>query len=143
MARKRIVLGVIAAVGLAGAARAETDTGLDKAFGSTIVSTYADGRQAELWLHRDGGYTAAGRRQDRSSGRWRVKDGKLCLSQQKPWAPPISYCTPLPDGGMDKAWSAKSVTGDPITVKLVKGLHGRGAKPTPRRTKPVQIAARL
>ncbi len=129
MARKRIVLGVIAALGLAGAARAETDAGLDKAFGSTIVSTYPDGRQAELWLHRDGGYTAAGRRQDRSSGRWRVKDGKLCLSQQKPWAPPISYCTPLPDGGMDKAWSAKSVTGDPITVKLVKGLHGRDAKP--------------
>ena len=26
------------------------------AFGSTIVSTYPDGRQAELWLKRDGTY---------------------------------------------------------------------------------------
>jgi len=129
MRPKRItdgLIGLIAACGFAGAAAAtDADARLDKAFGSTIVSTYPDGRQAELWLHRDGGYTASGRRKDRSSGRWQVKDGKLCLKQQKPWAPPISYCTPLPESGMDKAWSAKSVTGDPITVKLVKGLRGR------------------
>ena len=37
------------------------------AFGNTIVSTYPDGRQAQLWLHPDGSYTAEGRRLDRSS----------------------------------------------------------------------------
>jgi hypothetical protein len=120
-------IGLVAACGPASQADADDKSNpmLDKAFGSTIVSTYPDGRQAELWLKRDGSYTAAGRRKDRSSGHWQVKDDKLCLRQQKPLSLPISYCTPLPADGMDKAWSAKSVGGDPITIKLVKGMHGR------------------
>ena len=48
---------VLAATGVAAIAYAEgadkpADSRLDKAFGSTIVSTYPDGRQAELWLER-------------------------------------------------------------------------------------------
>jgi hypothetical protein len=122
--------GLTAACALTGPAVAAEDKTamLDQAFGSTIVSTYPDGRQGELWLKRDGTYTAAGRRKDRSNGRWQVKDDKLCLRQSKPATLPISYCTPLP-ADMNKPWSAKSVTGDPITVKLVKGMHGRDSAP--------------
>jgi hypothetical protein len=53
-----------------------------------------------------------------------VKGAKLCLKQAKPFAAPISYCTPVPSS-MGKPWTAKAVTGEQITVKLVEG-HVRG-----------------
>lgn len=98
-----------------------------EAFNNTIVSTYPDGRTGELWLQPGGGYTARGRRGDASSGHWKVKDGKLCLNQSRPIPAPFSYCTPIPGGGMNTAWSAKAVTGEAIQVRLVKGRYsGRG-----------------
>jgi hypothetical protein len=119
----------VAAAAHAADQTADKSSMLEKAFGSTIVSTYPDGRQAELWLQRDGAYTAAGRRQDRSSGHWQIKGDKLCLKQQKPVGLPFSYCTEVPAEGLDKPWSGKSPTGDPITIKVVKGMHGRDAQP--------------
>jgi hypothetical protein len=94
---------------------------LEAAFGNTIVSTYPDGRKAELYLARDGSYQAKGRRRDPSSGHWKLKGEKLCLSQAKPFAAPFSFCTPLPTAGFGGAWSAKAVTGETISVRLVHG----------------------
>jgi len=104
---------------------ADRDPRFDEAFGSTIVSTYPDGRQGELWLQRDGAYTAMGRRHNPSSGTWQVRGDKLCLHQHAPFPAPFSFCTPVPSGGLDKPWSGKSPTGDPITIRLVKGIYGR------------------
>lgn len=100
---------------------------LSGAFGNTILSTYPDGRTAELWLHADGSYAAEGRRGDGSSGHWSVKGGKLCLKQAKPFPAPFNYCTPIPASGMRDAWPAKAVTGEKISVRLVSG-H-RAGKP--------------
>jgi hypothetical protein len=125
-------LSAAALLGLAGHALAADSDGGDslirRAFGSTIVSTYPDGRQAELWLQPDGSYTAEGRRRDPSSGRWQIKGAKLCMKQQKPFAAPFSYCTPLPADGLDKPWTGKAFTGEQIRIKLVKGMKGRDAK---------------
>jgi hypothetical protein len=96
-------------------------SGLDAAFSNTIVSTYPDGRKAELWLNKDGTYKAEGRRHDPSSGHWTLAGGKVCLRQSKPWAPPFKFCTPAFDGGVGATWSAKAVTGEPIHVKLIAG----------------------
>ncbi len=101
---------------------------MEKAFGSTIVSTYPDGRQGELWLNKDGTYTAAGRRQDRSSGAWQVKGDKLCMKQKTPFPAPFSYCTPIPTAGIDTSWTGKAYTGETLSIKVVKGMHGRDAK---------------
>jgi hypothetical protein len=124
------LLALTGAMGLAGVARAEAkgegDHRLQQAFGSTIVSTYPDGRQAELWLKRDGSYTAEGRRHDRSSGTWQVKDdkggAKLCLKQHAPFPAPFSYCTGVPEGGLDKPWTGKAYTGEQIRIKLMRGI---------------------
>jgi hypothetical protein len=102
---------------------------LEMAFGSTIVSTYPDGRQAELWLKRDGTYEAEGRRHDRTSGTWSIKndrDGmKLCLKQRKPFAPPpfFSYCPEVPEGGLERPWAGKAFTGEKISIRLVRGIY--------------------
>ncbi len=103
---------------------------VDKAFGNTLVSTYPDGRTGELYLQRSGDYQARGRRGDPSSGHWKIKDDKLCLSQSSPLPSPFAFCTPVPSGGLDAAWSAKAVTGEAIRVKLVKGhFLGRARQP--------------
>ncbi len=96
---------------------------IDAAFGGTIVSTYPDGRTAELYLQRDGSYTARGRRGDPSNGRWKLNDDKLCLSQSSPLPVPFAFCTPIPAGNLRSAWSAKAVTGETIRVRLVKGRY--------------------
>lgn len=136
------IAALLAAVAVCGAAQAdESDPSrgarnpagdkaqiLEKAFGSTIVSTYPDGRQGELWLNKDGTYTAAGRRQDRSSGAWQVKGDKLCMKQKTPFPAPFSFCTAIPAAGIERSWTGKAYTGEPISIRLVKGMHGRDAK---------------
>lgn len=117
-------LTVIAALAVAvspTSARQSKAPDVSPAFGNTVVSTYPDGRKAHLWLAEDGSYTATGRRKKASSGVWSIKDGKICLKQRKPMAGPFSYCTEAPSGGVGASWKAKAVTGEPITVTLVKG----------------------
>jgi hypothetical protein len=119
MIRPVAILALTASLVAFGASAAAP--GVDQAFGNTIVSTYPDGRTGKLWLKPDGSYTAKGRRGDPSSGHWRVKNAKLCLKQSSPIPTPISFCTAIPSGGMEHAWSAKAVTGEAIRVQLVKG----------------------
>jgi hypothetical protein len=95
---------------------------IDAAFGNTIVSTYPDGRTGHLWIAKDGTYTSTGRRKTPSSGKWSVKGNQVCLKQKKPSAVPFAYCTAAPDGGVGKVWTAKAVTGEKISVKLVRGI---------------------
>jgi len=96
-----------------------------EAFGNTILSTYPDGRTAELWLAADGSYTAQGRRHDSSSGHWKVKGQQLCLKQARPVPAPFSYCVPVPSSGMAQGWGAKAYTGEAIRITLVRG-HATG-----------------
>ncbi|HEX4182558.1 MAG TPA: hypothetical protein VHY34_04805 [Caulobacteraceae bacterium] len=120
MAWKSALGGVsIAAFVLAGAARAEAP--MQAAFGNTILSTYPDGRTAELWLHPDGSYDAEGRKGDPSSGHWSTKGDKLCLKQSKPMSSLFSFCKSMPAEGLAAGYTTKAVTGETIQVKLVRG----------------------
>ncbi len=119
-------LGLASATSLAQAAdkAPERDARLKETFGSTIVSTYPDGRQAQLWLKEDGTYKAEGRRRDMSDGAWQVKDDKLGLKQRHPFPAPFSYCTPVPSR-VDHPWTGKAYTGEQIKIKLVHAPSGR------------------
>jgi hypothetical protein len=97
---------------------------VQKAFGNTIVSHYADGRHAELWLNQDGSYTARGRRHEPSDGHWRVKGSKLCLRQAHPATLPISYCTQIPADPSIRQWPSRAFTGEAIQVSLAPGRSG-------------------
>ena len=110
--------GAIAAAG----SEADSATSLVRgAFGNTIVETYPDGRQARIWLKADGTYTGEGRKHDKSSGHWNVKDRQLCFHQSHPFAFGVSYCTPIPKVGLGEAWQAKAFTGEEIMVKVERG----------------------
>jgi len=112
----------LAALAAAAATRADQPPQqLRQAFGNTILSTYPDGRTARLWLQPNGSYTAQGRRGDPSSGRWKIKGQRICLSQSRPFPAPFAFCTAVPSGGMGSTWSARAVTGETIRVKVVQG----------------------
>jgi hypothetical protein len=118
VARTSTLLGLAAA---ALASTAASPSPVAEAFGATIVSTYPDGRTAELWLAADGSYTGEGRRHDPSSGHWTVKGAKLCLKQSRPIPAFFTWCTPIPAGGFSADWAAKAPTGEATRVKLVPG----------------------
>lgn len=116
---RNLVRVVVPAALLLIAASPAVEARLEPAFKGTVVSTYPDGRTGHLWLNRDGTYTGEGRRRKPSSGRWSVEGDQLCLKQKKPFPGPFAYCTPLPPG--NSTWTAKAVTGEPITLRVIPG----------------------
>ena len=118
------LLLALAALSLAGPCLADAPKPPDVsvAFGNTVISTYPDKRQGHLWIKKDGTNDYAGRRNTPSSGAWTIKGDKICLKQKKPIAAPFTYCTTAPDGQIGASWKAKAVTGEQITVSVVKGI---------------------
>lgn len=114
---KPVIVSLVLALATSVAAEAAS---LTQAFGNTVVSTYPDGRTALLWLKADGTYTAKGRHRTASSGTWTVKGEKMCLRQKKPIWAPFAFCTAVPSA---TSWTAKAVTGEPITVRIVPGTE--------------------
>jgi hypothetical protein len=98
-------------------AAADAPPALQKAFAGTIVSTYPDGRTAELWMNPSGTYTSMGRRHDRHSGHWKLKGDKVCFKRGL-----FGYCTAIPESG--RSFTTKAVTGETIQVRLVPGRQG-------------------
>ncbi|WP_339932092.1 hypothetical protein [uncultured Brevundimonas sp.] len=94
---------------------------LQAAFSNTLVSTYPDGRTARLWLAEGGRFEGQDRRGGRNSGVWRVRDGKLCLSQRRPLPMPGQFCTPIVRVAVGGSWTARAMTGETIRVTLVAG----------------------
>ncbi len=111
-------LGLIG--GLVLLAAASSPPALEKAFTGTVVSTYPDGRKAELWMNRSGTYTSLGRSHDRHTGRWTLKGDKVCFHRSLG-----SYCTALPAGGA--SFTTKAFTGETIQVRLEPGRQGENA----------------
>lgn len=94
-----------------------------EAVGNTIVETYPDGRQAEIWLKADGTYTGEGRRHDASNGTWSVKGEQICFRQLHPAIPfgMGHVCRDIPHVSVGQTWTSKAATGEPVKVRLLKG----------------------
>jgi hypothetical protein len=113
---------VLALATASGPAFADEGAGfLAPALTNTIVSTYPDGRTAKLWLREGGIYVAEGREHEPSNGHWRVRDGKLCLTQTRPFAFGFVYCTLLSQFSSGTRWTSKAVTGETIEIRLERG----------------------
>ncbi len=114
------ILALAATLALPGAAIAQP-TGLEPAIGNTIVSTHPDGRQARLQLRSDHTFLAQGRAGNRSTGTWRVRGGRLCLTQRRPMAIPFAYCRRIPSVTPGRPWSDTAVNGDRVVNRIVLG----------------------
>lgn len=106
---------------LAIAAPASAASPIEAAFGNTIVSTYPSGRSTKLWLKRDGSYVGQRTNGKRTSGRWTLKGGELCLRQTGPVTIPLRFCSPIPRVKVGASWQGKSPKGEPLRNRLVRG----------------------
>jgi len=121
--RKFTAAAVLIATASIVAAPVQAST-VQEAVGNTIVSTYPDGRTAELWLQADGAYTGKSRKGEPLGGHWTVKGGKLCMRQSRPFPIFFSFCAAIPDVGMNVAWPSRAPTGEAITIRVVPGKSG-------------------
>ncbi|MES2033726.1 MAG: hypothetical protein V4466_06100 [Pseudomonadota bacterium] len=112
----------VAAVGATLLAVVPTDI-LEPAFRNTIVSVYPDGKTTKLWLNRDGHYEAIRANGQRTGGDWRLKDGKVCMTQKRPFFVPLAFCTVIPPGkgGVGVSWMAKGLKGEPVRHTIAAG----------------------
>jgi hypothetical protein len=116
----RLVLTALALT-MATPALALTRADLEPAFKNTVITTYPSGRVAKLWLNRDGSYDAARTNGERTRGKWEIKKDKICMTQQKPFYVPLSFCTIVPRGGVGTSWDSSSFKGEPVRNTLVAG----------------------
>ncbi|MFN3815606.1 hypothetical protein [Brevundimonas sp.] len=110
---------IVSAALAGGADESGTTVSLEPAFRNTLQITGSDGRVSRMWLDRDGGYRGHGRRA--SSGVWRLRGDQLCFTQLRPIPIPVPFCTPLIAGDVGARWNARSATGDPIVIEIVRG----------------------
>ena len=99
--------------------------GIAVAFGNTVKALYADGRYQRIWFQPDGAWDAIGRRGQHTSGHWRLnRDGKVCMSQTRPFPAIFHYCAAFPaDGGLGVVWTAHDWRGEPMRLTVVKGIE--------------------
>ena len=113
-------LAMIAGVALA-LAEPALAADIGAALGNTIVSTHPDGRKARLMLSADHSYRAQGRNGQRSSGTWKLKGEKLCLSQKAPYPGPFAYCSKVSSHRLGEKWPDKAFNGEAVTNQIVAG----------------------
>ncbi len=52
-----------------------------------------------------------------------IKGDQICLHQNKPIPMPITFCTDAPSkGGIGATWPSKAISGEAVTMELVKGI---------------------
>ncbi len=120
-------LGLVMTGGSATYSHAAADVSLNPAFNNTIVSTHPDGRKARLWFNADLTYAAEGRKGQRSSGVWRLKDAKVCLTQRKPLPSLFSFCKIVPNVSPGQHWSDIAIDGERVDNRIVPGRRGADA----------------
>jgi len=126
---RKIALGALVAMGLAGAAIAAADV-MEGAYGNTVVVTNAKGEKSKLWIAKDGTFKGETAKGEKFTGKWTLKDNntKYCATTDLPANAPKD--TPAPKEacsefkGPHKAgdkWEQKDADGQPITVEIVAG----------------------
>ncbi len=118
------VLAVLSTVAEPAQAAPVQTASIQTVIGNTILSTYPDGRTAELWLTADGAYTGKGRKGEPLGGHWTVKGDKLCMRQSRPFPIFFNFCSAMPNVGLNVAWPSRAPTGEAITIRVVPGRFG-------------------
>jgi hypothetical protein len=126
---RKIALGAVIALGLAGAAIAAADP-MEGAYGNTVIVTNAKGEKTKLWIAKDGTFKGENAKGEKFTGKWTLKDNntKYCSTADLPANAPKD--TPAPKEacsefkGPHKAgdkWTQKDADGADVTVEIVAG----------------------
>lgn len=115
---KKFALGLVAAVMIAGTAMANP---MQSRIDNTVTLTAADGKVTKVLYNGDGTMAITNPDGSKGTGKWAVKDGKLCVTlDQGPTAGKES-CNPLVERKVGDTWDAKLADGTTAKAALVAG----------------------
>lgn len=115
---KRFVLGLAAAAALSSAAFADP---MANRYGNTVVITDAKGGVLKLMYDQGGAMSVVLPDGTKSTGKWAVKDGKLCVTADAGPTAGKEQCNPLADHKVGDTWEVPMADGTKATAKLVAG----------------------
>ena len=110
---------IVAATLLAATGASAQTTGMEGAYGNTIVTTMPDGTGGKTYVDPDGTYKAVNGTTT-STGKWSVKKGLVCYSQMQP-AVAAPLCTMGARKKVGDKWKIFQGDGQAIRVEMVAG----------------------
>lgn len=115
---KRIVLGLAAAVALSAAAFADV---MASRYGNTVVITDTKGGVTKLMYDKDGKMSVVMPDGTKGTGKWALKDGKLCITADAGPTAGKEQCSPVAEHKVGDEWEVPLADGTKAKAKLVAG----------------------
>jgi YD repeat-containing protein len=115
---KRFVLGFAAAVALSSAAFADV---MANRYGNTVVITDSKGAVTKLMYDQDGKMSIAMPDGTKGTGKWALKDGKLCITADAGPTAGKEQCNAVVDHKVGDEWDVPLADGTKGKAKLVAG----------------------
>jgi hypothetical protein len=116
---KKLALGLIAAVAMTGAAFASDP--MASRYENTVVLTDANGAVTKVHYNKDGTMTTILPDGAKGTGKWAMKDGKLCVTLDQGPTAGKETCNPFVERKVGDAWEATMADGSKAKVSLVAG----------------------
>lgn len=116
---KRIALAFAASLFMTGAALAGDP--MASRYENTVTLTDPTGAVTKVYYNKDGTMKTVLPDGTEGTGKWAVKDGKLCVVFDQGPNAGMESCNPLADRKVDEEWEVPGPDGAVIKVKLVKG----------------------
>ena len=117
--------GVVVAFGLAGAALADT---MAETYGNTLLATNLAGETTKFLFKDDGTYTFVTAKGEHGSGKWAIKSGKYCSTDDLPAtaaagtpAPKEACLDYQPNHKVGDKWTQNGSDGKAIIVEIKAG----------------------
>jgi len=116
---KKLAFGLVMAGMLAGAAWAADP--MQTRYDNTVTLTAANGQVTKLYYNKDGTMTTLLPDGTKGTGKWAVKDGKLCVTLDAGPTAGKESCNPLVEHKVGDTWEVTLADGTKAKVALVAG----------------------
>ncbi len=118
---KRILMAA-AAVALSASLAMAADDPMANRYGNTTVVTNAKGEVTKLMYNKDGTVTVVNPDGSKATGKWAVKEGKLCITPDSGPMAGKEQCNPFdPSKKAGDSWEITTADGSKVKVALVAG----------------------
>ena len=119
---KRLALGLFAAVALTGAALAAAPADpMASRYENTVTLTDAKGAVTKVHYNKDGTMTVTQPDGTKVTGKWTLKDGKLCVTLDAGPTAGKEGCNPFADHKVGDTWDVTLADGSKTKAALVAG----------------------
>lgn len=116
---RKLALGLVASVFAFGAAHAGDL--MASRYENTVTITDAAGAVTKIYYNKDGTMKTVLPDGSVGTGKWAVKDGKLCVTLNEGPNAGMENCNPLVDRKVGEEWEVPLADGSKLKVKLVAG----------------------